>query len=149
MKKMESKIFSWMVVEEAAAAVVGCLIFDTNIGFGLVGAVSFGDTDGGQERVVLVDDDSDAVWVITDLVLLLLVLLLLLYVLNLGLCFEVGDGGGDSFEDPDSDPCALSVPALSGELFSLMGGGCLFTTLSNLLLPSLFLLLVQLLLPPL
>jgi hypothetical protein len=77
MKKIGSKIFSWMVVEEIAAVAV-CLIFDIRVGFDLVGTLCFGDIDGGQERVALVvDDDIDAVWVIDDLVLLLL-----LHVLN-------------------------------------------------------------------
>ncbi|KAJ6979667.1 hypothetical protein NC653_027729 [Populus alba x Populus x berolinensis] len=124
---MENKIFSWMVVEEAAAAAV-YLILDTNVGFGLVGAVRFGDIGGEQERAALVDDDRSALWVIGDPFLLLL-----LYVLNLGL----------SFEAPDPGPCAFSVPAFNGEYFSLMGGACLFTALSNLLLPTLFLLVVQ------
>ena len=134
---MENMIFSWMVVEEAAAAAV-YPILDTNVGFGLVGAVRFGDIGGEQERAALVDDDSSALWVIGDPFLLLLLLLLLLYVLNLGL----------SFEAPDPGPCAFSVPAFNGEYFSLMGGACLFTALSNLLLPTLFLLVVQQL-PPL
>jgi hypothetical protein len=76
MKKIGSKIFSWMVVEEIAAVAV-CLIFDIRVGFDLVGTLCFGDIDGGQERVALVVDDIDAVWVIDDLVLLLL-----LHVLN-------------------------------------------------------------------
>jgi hypothetical protein len=63
-KKMENKIFSWMVVDEAAAAV--CVILVTNVGFGLVGAVRFGDIGGEQERAALVDDDSSALWVIGD-----------------------------------------------------------------------------------
>ncbi|KAJ6886377.1 hypothetical protein NC651_026923 [Populus alba x Populus x berolinensis] len=128
-----------MVVEEAAAAAV-YLILDTNVGFGLVGAVRFGDIGGEQERAALFDDDSSALWVIGDpfLLLLLLLLLLRLYLLNLGL----------SFEAPDPGPCAFSVPAFNGEYFSLMGGACLFTALSNLLLPTLFLLVVQQL-PPL
>jgi len=76
MKKIGSMIFSWMVVEEIAAVAV-CLIFDIRVGFDLVGTLCFGDIDGGQERVALVVDDIDAVWVIDDLVLLLL-----LHVLN-------------------------------------------------------------------
>jgi hypothetical protein len=38
----------------------------TNVGFGLVGAVRFGDIGGEQERAALVDDDSSALWVIGD-----------------------------------------------------------------------------------
>ena len=77
MEKTESKIFSWKVVEETAAVAV-CLMSGINVGFDLVGALCFGDTDGGQEGVVL-DDDIDALRVIGDLVLLLQ---LLLHVLN-------------------------------------------------------------------
>ncbi|KAJ6423641.1 hypothetical protein OIU84_024587 [Salix udensis] len=109
MEKTESKIFSWKVVQEPAAVAVS-LVSGTNVGFDLVGTPRFGDTGGGREGVEL-DDDIDALRVIGDLLLLLL---LLLHVVNWGLCFEVGDGGGDSSEDPVSDPCSLSVPAFDG-----------------------------------
>lgn len=59
---MENKIFSWMVVDDC------CCVCNpvTNVGFGLVGAVRFGDIGGEQERAALVDDDSSALWVIGD-----------------------------------------------------------------------------------
>lgn len=154
---MRSKIVSWVTVKGVEVAVN--LIFDKNAGFDLVE-----DIGDGQERVI-VDDGRNVVVLVVgdDIVLLLLLLLLLPLVLNLRLSPDdfvadvddvvvVDNGGGDddSLEDPDSGPCcAFSVPAFNEGHFSLVGGGCFFTTLSLLmLLPNLFLLLVQLL-PPL
>lgn len=144
---MGDKIVSCVAAEEA---VVVSLIFDGNVGFGLLGFVYFGDIVDGQERMLV--DDADTLLEIGDRVLVFLLLRFLLHVLNLGLCFDVDDDdddgdNDDSFEDPDSGPSAFSVPAFNGGHFSLVGGGCFFTTLSLRLLLNLFLLLVQLL-PP-
>lgn len=142
-RRMASKSVSWAVAEEEnVGAVYAYLFYARNGRSGLDGTVSVGDTDDRQERVSV--DLDDLVLVVP----LLLLLLLLLHVLNRVLCSggAAADAGvddededdDDSFEDPDSDPCAFSVPAFNGGHFYLKAGGCSFT-----ILPNIFLLLVQ------
>ncbi|XVF04308.1 hypothetical protein REPUB_Repub05bG0071400 [Reevesia pubescens] len=138
---MGNKTFSFVVVGTLVAAAVEVVEFpDLHTNVGLVVVV--------VEIGILEDtDDVGKGSFLVGFLATLLLLLLLLYDLNLELDFVdddvVADDDDDSFEDPDSGPCAFPVPAFNGgHLFLLVG--CWFFTLS--LLPNF--LLLSVLLPP-
>jgi hypothetical protein len=126
----------------AALVVVSRLNLHTNVGDGDIGR--------GYGSLALAlalapdDDDEEILFPVRENLGLLLLLLLLLHTLNLELLVGF-DGGDDSFEDPDSGPCAFPLPAFNGAPhFFLVVFLCCFALP---FLPTSLLLLVQL--PPL
>ncbi|XVE80046.1 hypothetical protein DITRI_Ditri14bG0107600 [Diplodiscus trichospermus] len=117
----------------------------TNVGLAVVVIGFLADIDDGEK-------ESFPVGFLVALLLLRLRLLVYDLNLKLGFDFDAADvvvvvavvDDDDSFEDPDSGPCAFPVPAFNGGHLSFLLVGCWFFTLS--LLPNF--LLLSVLLPP-